>query len=37
MSAGAEASLQDGAWAISKAVMSRTARRLMEGWVLVPS
>ncbi|HFN5283502.1 TPA: 2-methylaconitate cis-trans isomerase PrpF [Pseudomonas aeruginosa] len=33
---GAETGLQDGEWAVKKAVMSRTARRLMEGWVLVP-
>ncbi|HIE3933797.1 TPA: 2-methylaconitate cis-trans isomerase PrpF [Pseudomonas aeruginosa] len=33
---GAETGLQDSEWAVKKAVMSRTARRLMEGWVLVP-
>ena len=33
---GAEAVLQDGAWRVSKAIMSRSARVLMEGWVRVP-
>ena len=33
---GASVSLQNGRWRISKASMSRSARRLMEGWVLVP-
>jgi 2-methylaconitate cis-trans-isomerase PrpF len=27
----------DGAWAVTKAVMSRSARVLMEGWVRVPA
>ncbi len=36
MSVGAEASLRDGQWTVGKAVMSRSARRLMEGWVRVP-
>ena len=26
----------DGAWSVSKAIMSRSARVLMEGWVRVP-
>ncbi|MBP0595117.1 2-methylaconitate cis-trans isomerase PrpF [Paraburkholderia sp. LEh10] len=34
---GAEASEIDGEWAVKKAVMSRSARVLMEGWVRVPA
>lgn len=34
---GAEAKLIDGQWVVSKAIMSRSARVLMEGWVRVPS
>lgn len=34
---GAEAQQRDGAWTVTKAVMSRSARRLMEGWVRVPA
>jgi 2-methylaconitate isomerase len=33
---GAQASLVDGEWQVTKAVMSRSARVLMEGWVRVP-
>ncbi|WP_426193602.1 2-methylaconitate cis-trans isomerase PrpF [Massilia sp. DWR3-1-1] len=33
---GAEALLQDGAWCVKKAIMSRSARVLMEGTVRVP-
>ncbi|KQP22668.1 2-methylaconitate cis-trans isomerase PrpF [Pseudorhodoferax sp. Leaf267] len=33
---GAEAALVDGQWTVTKAVMSRSARVLMEGWVRVP-
>ncbi|HEX8956142.1 MAG TPA: 2-methylaconitate cis-trans isomerase PrpF [Burkholderiaceae bacterium] len=33
---GAEARLADGEWRVTKAVMSRSARILMEGWVRVP-
>jgi 2-methylaconitate isomerase len=33
---GAEASLVDGEWVVKKAIMSRSARVLMEGWVRVP-
>ncbi|SFU62685.1 2-methylaconitate cis-trans isomerase PrpF [Halomonas korlensis] len=33
---GAEATRVDGAWQVVKAVMSRSARVLMEGWVRVP-
>ena len=34
---GAEAELVDGEWAVKKAIMSRTARRLMEGFVRIPA
>lgn len=34
---GAEASKVDGAWTVTKAIMSRSARVLMEGWVRVPA
>ena len=34
---GAEAAQVDGAWTVTKAVMSRSARVLMEGWVRVPA
>lgn len=33
---GAQASQADGEWRVTKAVMSRSARVLMEGWVRVP-
>jgi hypothetical protein len=33
---GAEAALENGQWVVKKAVMSRSARILMEGWVRVP-
>ena len=33
---GAEAKLIDGNWTVTKAIMSRSARVLMEGWVRVP-
>lgn len=33
---GAEAKLVDGQWTVTKAIMSRSARVLMEGWVRVP-
>jgi probable AcnD-accessory protein PrpF len=33
---GAEARKIDGNWAVTKAIMSRSARVLMEGWVRVP-
>ena len=36
LSVGAEAREENGQWAIKKVVMSRSARRLMEGWVRVP-
>nr|WP_314489644.1 2-methylaconitate cis-trans isomerase PrpF [uncultured Pseudomonas sp.] len=34
---GAEARQVDGQWAVTKALMSRSARVLMEGWVRVPA
>ncbi len=34
---GAAAVLQDGQWQVTKAIMSRSARVLMEGWVRVPA
>ena len=33
---GSEAKLVDGAWVVTKAIMSRSARILMQGWVHVP-
>ncbi|WP_234414928.1 2-methylaconitate cis-trans isomerase PrpF family protein, partial [Xanthomonas fragariae] len=33
---GAQAQLVDGKWQVTKALMSRSARVLMEGWVRVP-
>ena len=37
LSVGAEARAEGGQWIVSKALMSRSARRLMEGWVRVPN
>jgi probable AcnD-accessory protein PrpF len=37
MTTGAEVETRDGSWNIVKAVMSRSARRLMEGNVFVPT
>ena len=34
---GAEATRVDGQWVVTKALMSRSARVLMEGWVRVPA
>ncbi len=34
---GAEAALVEGKWQVTKAVMSRSARILMEGWVRIPA
>ena len=34
---GAEARQVDGEWAVTKAIMSRSARIIMEGWVRVPA
>lgn len=36
LAVGAEAREQNGTWLVTKAMMSRSARRLMEGWVYVP-
>ncbi|MCP1469439.1 hypothetical protein J3E64_001114 [Sphingobium sp. OAS761] len=33
---GAEARQEDGHWSVTKAIMSRSARILMEGWVRIP-
>jgi 2-methylaconitate cis-trans-isomerase PrpF len=33
---GAEAIEVDGMWQVTKAIMSRSARVLMEGWVRIP-
>jgi 2-methylaconitate cis-trans-isomerase PrpF len=33
---GAEVCRQDSRWVVTKVMMSRSARRLMEGWVRVP-
>ncbi len=37
LSVGAEACEQAGQWSVKKVMMSRSARRLMEGWVRVPA
>ena len=37
LTVGAEAGTQNGEWIVTKAIMSRSARRLMEGWVRVPA
>jgi probable AcnD-accessory protein PrpF len=34
---GAEAVRENGEWSVTKAVMSRSARVLMEGWVRIPA
>jgi probable AcnD-accessory protein PrpF len=34
---GAQASKVDGIWTVNKAMMSRSARVLMEGWVRIPA
>ncbi|MDE2420460.1 MAG: 2-methylaconitate cis-trans isomerase PrpF [Gammaproteobacteria bacterium] len=34
---GAEAKLVNGEWTVTKAIMSRSARILMEGWVRIPA
>lgn len=36
LSVGAEAVETNGQWSVKKVIMSRSARRLMEGWVRVP-
>jgi 2-methylaconitate cis-trans-isomerase PrpF len=37
LSVGAEVARDQGEWKVARAVMSRSARRLMEGWVRVPA
>lgn len=37
LAVGAEAAQQQGQWVIRKVIVSRSARRLMEGWVRVPT
>ena len=34
---GAEVALDGGEWKVARAIMSRSARRLMEGWIRVPT
>jgi 2-methylaconitate cis-trans-isomerase PrpF len=34
---GARAQVSDGDWIVTKAVMSRSSRVLMEGWVRIPA
>ena len=36
LNVGAEAREEGGQWIVSKVMMSRSARRLMQGWVFVP-
>jgi hypothetical protein len=36
LAVGAEVAREGGEWKVARAVMSRSARRLMEGWVRVP-
>jgi len=37
LTVGAQAEHADGQWKVLRSVMSRSARRLMEGWVRVPA
>jgi probable AcnD-accessory protein PrpF len=37
LNVGAEAREEAGQWSVTKVMMSRSARRLMEGWVRVPA
>ncbi|MEI6201015.1 MAG: 2-methylaconitate cis-trans isomerase PrpF [Enhydrobacter sp.] len=37
LNVGAEACEKNGQWTVTKVMMSRSARRLMEGWVRVPA
>ena len=37
LNVGAEAREENGQWTVTKVMMSRSARRLMEGWVRVPA
>jgi hypothetical protein len=37
LAVGAEVTREGNEWKVARAVMSRSARRLMEGWVRVPA
>ena len=37
LAVGAEATQDAGQWTVKKVILSRSARRLMEGWVRVPA
>lgn len=37
LSVGAEAAEENGQWTVKRVLLSRSARRLMEGWVRVPA
>ena len=37
LAVGAEVARDGDEWKVARAVMSRSARRLMEGWIRVPS
>ena len=37
LTVGAQAVEANGAWTVERVLMSRSARRLMEGWVRVPA
>jgi len=37
LTVGAEAREEAGAWTVKNVMLSRSARRLMEGWVRVPA
>jgi len=37
LTVGAEAQQIEGVWTVERAIMSRSARRLMEGRILVPA
>ncbi len=37
LTVGAEATRSNGQWLVTKAIVSRSARRLMEGWVRLPA
>jgi 2-methylaconitate cis-trans-isomerase PrpF len=36
MAVGAAVAMRDGRWQAEKVTLWRSARRLMEGWILVP-
>jgi hypothetical protein len=37
LAVGAEVTHENGEWKVARAIMSRSARRLMEGWIRVPT